>query len=76
MDQKEEFIQQLILRKIFYSQSREFQQVLKGMSVYRIPVMKEGLAPVCGRIPNWESQVETGVQLGLLEKDKRKVSFY
>ncbi|MGC1122969.1 MAG: tetratricopeptide repeat protein, partial [Candidatus Methanofastidiosia archaeon] len=73
---QEEFIQQLVLRKIFHSQSKEFQKVIKGVSVYRIPVMKEGLALACTGISTWESQVERGVQLGLLEKDKRKVSFY
>jgi tetratricopeptide (TPR) repeat protein len=73
---QEEFIQQLVLRKIFHSQSKEFQKVIKGVSVYKLPVMKEGLALACKGIPTWESQVERGVQLGLLEKDKRKVSYY
>jgi tetratricopeptide (TPR) repeat protein len=73
---QKEFIQQLDLKKILYSQSKEFQQILKGISVYRMPVMKEGLALACKGLQKWESRVERGVQLGLLEKDKRKVSYY
>jgi tetratricopeptide (TPR) repeat protein len=75
-DAKEAFVQQLVLRKILGNQSVDFRTVLQFASVYRLPVTEEGLAVVCNGISDWKLCVDKGVQLGLLEKNEVRVSFY
>jgi tetratricopeptide (TPR) repeat protein len=74
---QEEFIQNLILREILKRQSEEFQKVLQRSSVYGLPVLREGIELVCKDIQDWESLVDRGVQLSLIEKDTRgDITFY
>jgi tetratricopeptide (TPR) repeat protein len=68
---QEEFVQELLLREILKRQSVEVQTSLQYSSVYRLPVMREGIELVCNRIGNWDS-VKLAVRLSLMEKDNRK----
>jgi len=73
---QEEFVQELILKEILKSQSQGFQKVMQYLSVYRLPVSREGIEIVCKGIQNWESSVDSGAQLSLIEKGKDKVTYY
>jgi len=73
---QEEFVQELILKKILKSQSQDFQKVMQYVSVYGLPVSKKGIEIVCEGIKKWASSVDSGVQLSLIEKGKDKVSYY
>lgn len=44
---QEEFVQKLILKEILKSQYHEFQRVLGRSSVFRLPVVREGICLVC-----------------------------
>ncbi len=73
---QEEFVQELILKEILKSQPEAFQKVLQYQSVYRVPVTKEGIKIACEGIEDWESYVERGVQLSLIEEGKERVAYY
>ncbi|MGC1119890.1 MAG: tetratricopeptide repeat protein [Candidatus Methanofastidiosia archaeon] len=73
---QEEFVQILVLQEILHSQANTFNRVLQDISVYRSPVSKEGIEIVCKELEDWEYHVDRAVQLGLLEEDRRKVSYY
>jgi tetratricopeptide (TPR) repeat protein len=67
---QEEFVQDLVLREILHSQSEEFQKVIKYSAVFGLPVLREGLNLVCNDVDEWDTFVDTGVQLGLMEENK------
>ncbi|MGD2248926.1 MAG: tetratricopeptide repeat protein [Candidatus Methanofastidiosia archaeon] len=67
---QEEFVQDLVLREILHSQSEEFQKVIKYSAVFGLPVSKKGLNLVCRDVDEWDTFVDTGVQLSLMEENK------
>ena len=73
---QEEFVQELVLRTILESQPGDFQKVLQYSSVYELPVSREGIEKVCSTIKGWESFLDSGIQLSLVEKGKDKTSYY
>jgi tetratricopeptide (TPR) repeat protein len=73
---QEEFIQDLILKEILKSQPHDFQKVMHYSSVYRLPALREGIGKVCKNIGNWQSFVDKGVQLSLMEESGDRVAYY
>jgi len=68
-NKQDEFVEGLLLRKLFGLQSEAFQTFLRRSAVYRLPALKKGIRSVCSEIPEWESHLETAVRLSLMEKD-------
>ena len=66
---QDEFVQELLLNEIFKAQTDDFKTFLRCCSVYRLPVLKEGIRLLFSGINGWESNVETAVRLSLIEKD-------
>ena len=74
---QEEFVQELVLREILKTQLEGFQRVMQHSAVFGLPVQKEGIHLVCKDLEGWKPLVDLGVQLSLIEEDKRKdVAFY
>ncbi len=69
-DKQEEFVQDLILRKILESQPESFQMVMRHSAVFRLPVLKEGIKLVCKDIRNWEQHINQAVRLSLMEQGR------
>ncbi|MBU7013329.1 MAG: tetratricopeptide repeat protein [Theionarchaea archaeon] len=70
-DKEDEFVQGLLLEEIMNKQSEGFQQTVKYSSVYGVPVTKEGIGIVCRSISGWDSFLRLGVELSLMEQDRR-----
>jgi tetratricopeptide (TPR) repeat protein len=68
--EQEEFVQDLVLREILKSQSKGFQKVMQYSSVFGLPVLKEGVHLVCHNVNDWDTFVDKGVQLSLMEENK------
>jgi len=73
---QEEFVQKLVLREILESQPQNFQKVMQYASVYGLPVSRKGFEKVCGKIENWKSFIDSGVQLSLVEKGRDRMVYY
>jgi tetratricopeptide (TPR) repeat protein len=71
-DKQDEFVQDLILRQILEAQPEVFQVFLRRCSVYRLPVLKDGIGSLVSDLKDWESHVETAVRLSLIEKDSTR----
>ncbi len=72
---QEEFVQGLVLRKIMEAQTKDFQTFLRLSAVYRLPVLKEGIALLCGGMKDWESHVDKAIRLSLMEKDSSRKEY-
>jgi len=74
---KEEFVQELVLRKLLETQRETFQTFLRRSAVYRLPVQKEGIELVCEGegLKDWESEAEKAVRLGLMEVDRTRSDY-
>ena len=57
-DKQEEFVQELVLRRLLETQHENFQTFLRRSAVYRLPVLKKGIRSVCSDLSGWESLVE------------------
>ncbi|KYK34080.1 MAG: hypothetical protein AYK18_14615 [Theionarchaea archaeon DG-70] len=76
-DEQEEFVQDLVLREILTSQPQDFQKVMQYSAVFRLPVLREGIQLICKDVEGWQSFIDLGVQLSLMEEDKsRDVAYY
>ncbi|MBU7048002.1 MAG: CHAT domain-containing protein, partial [Theionarchaea archaeon] len=72
---KEEFVEELFLRRLLEGQSADFVKVIQRLAVYRLPVTEEAIELICkGMI--WEPLVEKGVQISLIEEDKKGSTSY
>lgn len=54
------------------AQPEDFQIFLKRCSVYRLPVLTDGIGSLVSDLPDWESHLETAVRLSLIEKDSTR----
>ena len=78
-DREEEFVEDLILRRILESQPGGFREFMRRCAVYRLPVLKEGIELVCEGTGNLDGQIKRAVRLSLMERDssrKRDVSYW
>jgi len=71
-DKQDEFVQDLILRQMLEAQPEDFQIFLKRCSVYRLPVLKDGIGSLVCDLQDWESHLGTAVRLSLIEKDSTR----
>ena len=69
---QDEFVQELVLRQLLESQPEAFQTLLRRSSVYRLPVLKDGIGFVSEGLTDWESAAEKAVQLSLMEEDSTR----
>jgi len=72
-DEQEEFVQNLILRRILETQPEAFQSFLGRSAVYRLPVLKEAIGLVSEGLDGWESYIERAVRLSLMEQDRSRI---
>ncbi|PXF53672.1 MAG: hypothetical protein C4B56_02030 [Candidatus Methanophagaceae archaeon] len=74
---QEEFVQELVLRKLLETQQETFQTFLRRSAVYRLPVQKEGIELVCegDGLKDWESEAEKAVRLGLMEVNRTRSDY-
>ncbi len=68
-DKQDEFVQNLILKKILESQSDEFHEFMRRSAVFRLPVLKQGLGLVCKDMDDWDSHITQAVRLSLMEQE-------
>ncbi|VVB93817.1 Photosystem I assembly protein Ycf3 [uncultured archaeon] len=72
---QDEFVQELLLNEIFKAQTDDFKTFLRCCSVYRLPVLKDGIGLLFSGMKGWESHVETAVRLSLIEKDSTQKEY-
>ena len=72
---QDEFVQELLLKEILKAQTEDFRIFLTRCSVYRLPVLIEGIELLFGAMKDWEQQVETAVRLSLIEKDSTQKDY-
>ena len=72
-DEQEELVQDLVLREILTSQPQDFQKVMQYSAVFRLPVLREGIQLVCKDVKDWQSFIDLGVQLSLMEEEKAEM---
>ncbi len=72
---QDEFVQELLLKEILKNQTKDFQTFLCRCSVYRLPVLKEGIGLLFSGMKDWESHVETAVRLSLMEEDSTRKDY-
>jgi len=77
-DEQEEFVQNLILRRILEKQPRAFQHFLRRTAVYRLPVLKKAIGLVSTDLHDWPPYIDRAVHLSLMEQDRTSKcsSFY
>lgn len=68
-NKQDEFVEGLVLRQLLDTQSEEFLSFLRNCSVYRLPVLKDGIGMACDDFKDWESHSEKAVRLSLIERD-------
>jgi len=71
-DKQDEFVQELILKRILESQTPTFQRFLRRISVYLLPILERAAALVCEEMDDWRDHLERGVALSLIERDSRQ----
>lgn len=71
-DKQEEFVQNLVLRKIIESQTGEFQTFLQRSAVYRLPVVRKAIKLVSQNLTDWELHLDHAVRLSLMEEDSSR----
>jgi tetratricopeptide (TPR) repeat protein len=69
---QEEFVQKLVLRQLLETQPDAFQMFLRRSSVYRLPVLEDGISRVCEKLTDWESAAENAVRFSLMEQDSTR----
>ncbi len=72
---QDEFVQELLLKEILKNQIEDFQTFLCRCSVYRLPVLKEGIGLLFSGMKDWESHVEKAVRLSLMEEDSTRKDY-
>jgi tetratricopeptide (TPR) repeat protein len=69
---QDEFVQELVLRQLLESQPEVFQTFLRRSSVYRLPVLEDGIGFVSEGVTDWESAAENAVRFSLMEEDSTR----
>jgi tetratricopeptide (TPR) repeat protein len=66
---KEEFIQDHVLRELLRKGGAEFGKLMVWLSIYRRPVLKEGVKAVAGKLgmTEWEGLLAKGVAFSVVE---------
>ena len=71
-DEQEDFVQNLILRRILEKQSVRFQSFLRRAAVYRLPVLDKAVGLVSKDLHDWQSYVDRAVRLSLMEQSRSR----
>jgi len=66
---KEEFIREHVLRELLRKGGAEFGRLMVWLSIYRRPVLKEGVKAVAGKLgmTTWEGLLARGVEFSVVE---------
>jgi len=76
-DEQEEFIQKHVIRELLQQGGKELDLFLRWLSVYRLPVLIEGVEQIAGKagIEGWRELLRQGLGLSLVEHDQARKSY-
>lgn len=76
-DKKEEFIRKHVIRELLRQGGKEFSRFLCWLSIYRQPVLKEGVQVVGEHagLAQWQELLCQGMDISLVEHDQARLSY-
>jgi len=76
-DKQEEFIREHVIRELLQRGGKELELFLRWFSIYRRPVMEEGVKKVAEKtnLSDWKELLDKGMSLSLIEHDQARWSY-
>jgi tetratricopeptide (TPR) repeat protein len=76
-DKQEEFIRRHVIRALLRRGGEELERLLRWLSIYRRPVLIEGVRQISGKagLEGWQELLHLGLGLSLVEHDQARKSY-
>jgi tetratricopeptide (TPR) repeat protein len=76
-NKQEEFIRSHVIRELLRRGGEELERLLRWLSIYRLPVLIEGVEQIAGKtgLQGWQELLHLGLGLSLVEHDQARKNY-